>query len=153
MENDMPVRLGFLLLTALCGIAVGADVLTPPSDIPQITIRYLDEANKSKVLANYTLTASTEGKVDFNSGGELPSRDNESTLHFGTRISGKLISIDRQSYRLSITMELANLVVSEDSATQIVRSESLAIRTVLATGEDTRIHCGGNRWIELHVDK
>ncbi len=152
MEYAMPVRLGFLLLTIFCGIAVGADVLAPPPDLPQLSIRYLNETDKTQVLANHTLTTSAEGKIDFNSGGELPHQDDEPTLCFGTRINGELTPIDRQSYRLSITMELGNPVVSEDSTTQIVRSETLAIRTLLAPGKDTRIHCGGNRWIELHVD-
>lgn len=70
----------------------------------------------------------------------------------GTHIKGNLTSIENDLYRASITLTLGNQVECINAETQIVRSERLELRTELEVGRETKIPCGGNRWIQLRVD-
>ena len=147
----MLVRIGFVVLTLLSGIAIGGNLISNPTD-RYISIRYVDEGERTKVLAEHTLALDTDGMLNFNSGGETTPREGETAIPFGTQVTGKLTSIGNASYAASISLKLGNPVLCGTPATQIVRSECLELQTVLKKGVEARIPCGGNRWIELRID-
>lgn len=148
----MFARIGFVALTVVCGISLGKELVSNQSDARYLSIRYVDEGEKTKVLAKHTLQLGKDGTIDFTAGGETIPHDAESSLHFGTRITGKLVSIENDSYRASITLKLGNLIECNDAATQLVRSECLELRTQLELGRESKLPCGVNRWLELRVD-
>ncbi len=148
----MLARIGFVALTLLCGISVGKEFLSNKLDARCLSIRYVDEGEKTKVLAEQTLQLGNNGTIDFTAGGETIPHDDESALRVGTQITGNLTSIENDLYRASITLTLGNQVECINAETQIVRSERLELRTELEVGRETKIPCGGNRWIQLRVD-
>jgi Tfp pilus assembly protein PilW len=152
MEFVMLVRIGFVAFALLCGVSVGKEFLSSKSDTRYLSVRYVDEGEKTKVLAEHALQLGNNGTINFTAGGETIPPDDESTLRVGTHITGNLTSIENDSYSVSITLTLGNQVECNDAATQIVRSERLELRTELEAGRETKIPCGGNRWIQLRVD-
>lgn len=148
----MLLRIGFVALTVLCGISLGKELVSNQSDARYLSMRYVDEGEKTKVLAKHILQLGKDGTIDFTAGGEAIPHGAEPSLHFGTKITGKLESMENDSYRASITLKLGNPIECDDPATQIVRSECLELRTQLEVGRETKLPCGGNRWIELRVD-
>ncbi len=148
----MLARIGFVTLTLICGISVGKEFLPNQSDVRFLSIRYSDEGEKTKVLAQHTLRLGKAGMIDFTADGKTNPHDEDSTIRFGTQINGKLTSLENDSHTASISLKLGAPVNCDAPATQIVRSECLELRTVLKTGIESKIHCGGNRWLILRID-
>jgi hypothetical protein len=152
MESIMLARIGFVAFTLICGISVGKELLSSRSDARYLSIRYVDEGEKTKVLAKHTLQLDNDRAIEFTAGGETRPHNDESAMRFGTQITGKLTSIKNDTYRASIKLQLGNPVACDDASTQIVRSECLELRTDLEVEREAKISCGGNRWIELRID-
>ena len=151
-EYIMLVRTGSVAIAMLCGLAISGKLVSHPSNSRQLSIRYVEEGEKTKVLADHTLALGADGRLNFRAGGEAESDDGEPAIRFGTLITGKLMSIDDDSYKVSVSLTLGSPVSCDVPATQIVRSECVELRMVLDAGRKTKVPCGGGRWMELRLD-
>jgi hypothetical protein len=61
MEFVMLARIGFVAFTLLCGVSVGKEFLSSKSDTRYLSVRYVDEGEKTKVLAEHALQLGNNG--------------------------------------------------------------------------------------------
>ena len=59
----------------------------------------------------------------------------------------------KDRFRIAPKLQVGNRVESLDPQTQVVRTQTVEIRSDLKTGVTKRIHCGGPLWLELKLEK
>ena len=131
-------------------------------DVPKrrsLTIRMFDEGTPDKILAECTIEAYFGGKLNYEAGTEVSpefrarsqafGRRPDNPIKLGTRVTGSIEETGSGETHVSVEIQLASAVPSDNPESAIVRAESLMLQTALKPNEEKRINCGGNRWCHL----
>ncbi|MCA9004633.1 MAG: hypothetical protein KDA70_05110 [Planctomycetaceae bacterium] len=150
----MLVRMTCFVVILLSGSSL-AKTCEPLIDTEKssLTVRLLEQNERPKELAELTILFTDNEEFHSLSGGELPAVQGEPPLEFGVKLTGKLKSLDQKRFRAVLKLEVGNHVYSEEPQTQLVRTETIEIRSDLVNGVKKRIHCGGQQWLELLIER
>lgn len=149
----MVLRVALIVSLFMTGFATADTCQTERVAEPQsLTVKLVEQETQKKVLAESTLQVPRNGVLDSRSGGALPPVHGEAGLEFGVQISGKIKPVAKSQFRIALKLQMGNRLESPDSETQVVRTQTVEIRSDLKTGELKRIHCGGQQWLELNLE-
>ncbi|HAH43296.1 hypothetical protein [Gimesia sp.] len=149
----MLIRITCCVLLLLSGSRV-AKTCEPLSDTDKssLSVRLYEQNERPKGLAEFTILFADNEEIHYLAGGELPAAQGETPLEFGVKLTGKLKPLKQKRFRAALKLEVGERVDSADPQTQLVRTETLEIRSNLERGVKKRIHCGGKQWLELLLE-
>ncbi|QDT30732.1 hypothetical protein [Gimesia panareensis] len=148
----MLIRIACLMSLFLTGFAV-ADTCDPvPAAGPRFVSVKLCQQEPAKVLAECTVQTTAAGKFDSRSGGTLPVVQGAPALSVGVRAAGTITPADRQQFHVALQLQVGNRVSSGSAKTQVVRTETVEIRSLLQTGKTKRFPCGAGQLLELRLE-
>lgn len=149
----MLLRIAVVVSLFLTGFAVAESCEPARGAKPQfITVKFVEQGTQKKVLAETALQVSQNGLLNSTSGGELPPVQGEAGLEFGVQVTGTIKPAAKDRFRIALKLQVGNRIESPDSETQVVRTQTVEIRSDLKTGVTKRIHCGGKQWLELKLE-
>lgn len=149
----MVLRIAVVVSLLLIGFAV-AESCEPVklSEQQFLTVKLVEQKEQKKVLAETTLQVPQSGVLNDYSGGELPPVQGEAGLEFGVQVTGTIKPAANDRFRIALKLQVGNRVESSDSETQVVRTQTVEIRSDLKSGVIKLIHCGGQQWLELCLE-
>ncbi|WP_339684267.1 hypothetical protein [Gimesia maris] len=155
----MLLRTACVMSLFLTGFAV-AD--TPAADDSKeklfFSIKLLEQAESGKVkqLVDCDLQVKPQGKIRSFSGGLEPGFQGEQELKFGVWVKGTIKPAENGKYRallkLRWTERVSQLKGTQETGTQLTKTEAVEIRTFLEKGKTKRLSCGGLQAVELRLD-
>lgn len=106
-----------------------------------------------KVLAEPVIVAMPGRPFSFKAVAPLSPTIGDGDLDLGTRVNGKMVDPGDGSIQLDLKIAVSNRVPqASDAQTELVRTETLEIRTVLRPGKAKRFDYSDSRWCELRLD-
>tara|TARA_R110002111_G_scaffold255157_1_gene321245 strand:- start:30492 stop:30941 length:450 start_codon:yes stop_codon:yes gene_type:complete len=149
----MLLRVTLIVSLLMNGFAV-AESCEPESvaESQFLTVKLYEQGEQKKVLAENTLQVPQTGELSDFSGGTPPSVQGEAALKVGVRVTGAIKPADQGRFRIALKLQVGSRVESPDPETQVVRTETVEIRSDLKTGVTKRFHCGGQQWLELRLE-
>jgi len=114
-----------------------------------VTIRLIEN---DRTLADHTVQSDSKGHVNFLTGGQIGADEQHDKTDFGTRITGTVKSLSNRQYDLDLTVSQGLPFANNDVDTQVLRTETLVIRTRITIGTESSIECGGGRYCVIRVD-
>ena len=121
-----------------------------------ISIKVCDKAvqgSKPRILAEPTIATIPGCAFSFESGGSVKANAGDDDFDIGTRVNGKFERTGTGTVRLALKIRIGLIVPQEDDPkTELVRTETVEIRTVLRPGETKRLTCSASQWCEVTVD-
>ncbi len=111
------------------------------------------EAARLKILAE-PIIATTAGRAfSYESGGTVKPKTGEGDLEIGTCVTGKWERTGNGAVQLALKISIGATVSQEDDPnTDLVRTETVEIRTFIRPGTTKRFNCSANQWCEISVD-
>jgi len=111
------------------------------------------EGSKQKILAEPTIATVPGRPFSFESGGKVKPKTGDGDLDIGTRVTGNFERTRTGTVQLALKIRIGFAVSQdEDPKTDLVRTETLDIRTVLRPGETKRLKSSASQWCEVRVD-
>ncbi len=111
------------------------------------------KGSKQKVLAEPTIVAVPGAPFLFESGGSAKTKAGDDDLDIGTRVTGSFEHMHTGTVQLSLKISIgATVSQDDDPRTDLVKTETLDIRTVLRPGETKRLKCSPSQWCEVRID-
>lgn len=123
-----------------------------------ITIRVYEvvgegDDQRQKILAEPTIIADSGRSFSFKSGGKVQPKSFGDELEIGTQVNGKMERVADGVVRVTLTVQLSTTVGQEDdAATDVLKTDTVQLRSVFASGELKRVKCGERRWCEVRVE-
>ncbi|MCA9014073.1 MAG: hypothetical protein KDA77_01965 [Planctomycetaceae bacterium] len=149
----MVLRVALIVSLFMTGFAAAESCKPERVAEPQfLTVSLVEQGTQKKVLAETALQVPPDRVLNSFSGGELPPIQGEAGLEFGVQVSGKIKPVAKSQFRIALKLQVGNRVESPDSETQVVRTQTVEIRSDLTTDVTKRIHCGGQQWLELRLE-
>lgn len=149
----MLLRMTCCVLLLLSGSRV-VETCEPSIDTEKssLTVRLYEQNEQPKELAELTILFADNEEIHSLSGGELPAAKGENPLEFGVKLTGRLKPLEQKRFRAALKLEVGERVISDDPQTQLVRTQTIEIRSDLERGVKKRIHCGGQQWLEILLE-
>ena len=112
------------------------------------------QSKQTKILSEPSVVAMVGRPFSVASGGEvIGSKPGDDDLRAGPHTSGRVSDTGGGAFRLAIKLELGSVVpVKGDADTNIVRTDSVDIRTALRPKETKKFKISDTRWCEVRVD-
>ena len=136
---------------------VGAEA--DPSDVAPaqllIEIKLFEQKTPEaaeKVYANPTLVATVGRPFRFHSGGAVRSKHGGEDLEIGTRVRGKVARAADNELKLLLTVSVGNVCSVPGDDADVVRTETLDIRTKMASQETKKFRFSEIGWCSISVE-
>ncbi|WP_417376068.1 hypothetical protein [Gimesia maris] len=152
-------KVTFLMCLLITGFTV---VNTPAADESKekqfFSIKLLEQAESGKLkqLVDCDLQVNPQGKIRSFSGGLEPGFQGEQELKFGVWVKGTIKPAENGKYRallkLRWTERVSQLKGTQETGTQLTKTEAVEIRTFLEKGKTKRLSCGGLQAVELRLE-
>lgn len=111
------------------------------------------DGSKPRILAEPTIATVPGRAFSFVSGGSVKTRAVGDELDIGTRVTGKLKRTPTGTVQLALKVSVGFAVSQDDDPeTDLVKTETLDIRTVVRAGETKRFKCSATHWCDVRVD-
>lgn len=148
----------------LCGLAIALIVALAHSVSAQnntngqmvVSIRVCEktlDGSKPKILAEPTIAAVPGRAFSFVSGGSVKTRAVGDDLDIGTRVTGKFNFTGTGRVQLALKVSVGFVISQDDDLeTDLVKTETLDIRTVVRVGETKRFKCSATQSCDVRVD-
>jgi len=150
----MATRLFCLIIVGCMSFVAAADE-TPQIQV-LLSIKVSEKGSNGKsvrVFCDPTIVTSTGKPFSFVAGGTLKPRTGGDELAFGTRVNGTMTGVPDGKIRLAAKVELGNIIAPDvDQETDITRTETLDIRTVLRLGQPKRFEYSDSKWCEVRIE-
>ena len=146
---------GVLLVVAATILRTSAG---PEKTTPSITltVRYGDP-DESTTLADLSVLVEPGEPFLSISGGEMSSRFGEGRLEYGTRMKGRIDPQGDDQYVVAFDLKCGSLIHREEdpanAQAEIVRTESVEIRTTMKIGEKRSFSCSGLKRCDLRLER
>jgi hypothetical protein len=111
------------------------------------------EGSKQKTLAEPTIATIPGRPFSFESGGSVRTKTRDGDLDIGTRVTGTFERTRTGTVQLALKISFGVPVPQDDDPkTDLVKTETLDIRTALRPSETKRLKCSASQWCEVRVD-
>ena len=111
-----------------------------------------DESDR-KILAEPTIATIPGRPFSFVSGGKVKSQTGDGDLEIGTRLTGNFERNLNGMVQLALKISVGKSVVqTSDPNSDLVKTETFDIRTVLRPSESKRLKCSDSQWCEVRID-
>jgi hypothetical protein len=139
-------------ITVLSGFA-NADGSSDAAVVLEIRVCEKESRDsKVKILAEPTIAATIGRPFSFKSGGSAKSKTSDREFDVGTQLNGKVERTQAGGVQLDLRISIGSILSpADDQETDLVRTESLDIRTVLRPGEVKRLKYSDSQWCEVRV--
>lgn len=140
----------FALLAVMTGLAYAADTTETSQTFLEIKVCQQEpDDNSVLVRANQTLAVNMDRPFQFNAGGTIKPKHTKDEIPIGTRINGKLQSQRSGACELALTIQIAEQRDVADEEMDLVQSETIDLRTVIAVGQTKRVVYSVGKSIEI----
>lgn len=140
-----------------CMLALAVSVLADDNPNAQMvfTIKVWEaaEGSKQKILAEPTFATIPQRPFSFVSGGSVRPKTGDGDLDIGTRVTGNFERTRAGTVQLVLKMCIGEEISQDDDPeSNLVRTETLDIRTILRPDETKRLKVSDSKWCEVRVD-
>ncbi len=144
---------GMLTLLAMSSNLVGADREPVKAVVVAITLSQDRPADdEPKILAEPTIAVTVGRPFSFQNGGELKTKNGEDVIEFGTEFSGTVNECEGGLLLVAIKLAVSRPVTdAHNPDIDLVRTETLDLRTTMAAGQKKQIKCGQAQTLEIHL--
>lgn len=140
--------------TAVVSYAVSGQNGPAPQMVLSIKVyEASDDGAEKKILAEPAIASISGRPFSFVSGGHHKTKAGEDDLEIGTRITGTFTRTGADTVQLVLDIRIGSAVSQKhEPKTDLVRTETIEIRTSLRPGQTKRLDCSRSQWCELTID-
>lgn len=111
------------------------------------------ERSRPKILAELTIATVPGQAFSFESGGSVKANSGEDDFDIGTRVNGNFERNGTGTVRLALKIRIGSTVLQKhELETELFRTETVEIRTVLRPGETKCFDCSASQSCEVTVE-
>lgn len=151
----MPLRtmliLGSLITTAATGGIFVAQA-DDDADRMRLSVRVFENKKNPTIHAQSTVQVGIDKDFATFSGGKMGGESGSIPLEFGTRITGRITHIPRNSYQAVLRIEFSHQYSLRKKSPDVICGEFVTLRAELNSGASRLIQCGEDRWCELRLE-
>lgn len=151
-------RLSVWAVLTLCMVALSCSVWAQDNSSRQmvISIKLCEraaEGSKPKVVAEPTIATVPGRAFLFETGGSVKDHAGDDGFDIGTRVNGTFERTGTGTVRLALEIRIGSTVPQAcDPQTELFRTETVEIRTLLHPGQTKRLHFSAFQWCDVTVD-